>query len=114
MSFGRRPCVDSQYLNYFDEIKGRSRAEQLDILSKARYEAFVVQRLVPKATGYFFLSLLVAFVFSSAVRIYFDVGLLYGGLVTAAFIVLSLFVHKRLYGKLLHKGLKSVLNAQNS
>jgi hypothetical protein len=106
--------MDSQYINYFDEIKGRSRAEQLDILSNARYEAFVVQRLAPKAIGYFLVSLLTAFVCASAVRIYFDLGVLYGGLVTAVFIALSLFVHKRLYGKLLHKGLKSFLSAQNS
>ncbi|MEX0739056.1 MAG: hypothetical protein WD071_06925 [Pseudohongiella sp.] len=106
--------MDLQYIDYFDEIKGRSKAEQLDILAKARYEAFVVQRLVSRVIGYFVVLSLSVFVFTTAIKFYFDLGLLYGGLANALVFALGYFVHRRLYGKLLHKGLKSVLNAQNS
>jgi hypothetical protein len=62
-----RQKMEWGYLNYFDEIKDRSREEQLEILEKARYEAFVV---------------------------------------------LGMFLHRRLHGKLLHKGLTIVLSAE--
>lgn len=102
--------MDSGYIGYFDEIKSRSKAQQLDILAKARYEAFVVQRLVPKAMGCFLFSLLVAFLPACAVSIYFDLGVFFSGLIITVFLLPGLFVYRRLYGNLLHKGLKSVLS----
>jgi hypothetical protein len=104
------------YVNYFDEIKDRSREEQLEILEKARYEAFVVQRLAARSIGYFLLELLVSFVLCTAVIIYFDFGSIPYGLnfLPLFFLLfpLGMFLHRRLHGKLLHKGLTIVLSAE--
>lgn len=112
ISFWRSSSVESRYLNYFDEIKNESEAEQLEILSKARYEAFVVQRLNIKAVVYLLLILLINVLLVSAIQIYLDLGLLLGGLINAVILLSSIFVYKHLCGKLLYKGLKIVLRPQ--
>ena len=103
------------YVNCFDEIKDRSREGQLEILEKARYEAFVVQRLAARSIGYFLLVLLVSIVLCTAVIIYFDFGSIpYGLNFLPLFLLvpLDIFLHRRLHGKLLHKGLTIVLSAE--
>ncbi|RAJ93955.1 hypothetical protein [Aliidiomarina maris] len=106
--------MESKYVNYFDEIKHKSEREQLHILSEARYEAFVIQRLGVKAAVY--LTLLVASLaaFMFVVQAYLSPSFMFFGFVQALVIVDSLAAYKYLSGKLLYKGLKRVLAEGNA
>lgn len=99
------------YINYFTEISELSIGEQEDVLEKARYEAFVNLKLSGVSAFYFVSTILLGFSFVAASAFYFGYQSLYNLIALALGIFVQLYLTKWLNGRLLYKGLKSVLSS---
>lgn len=106
--------MESMLVNYFPEIRDLPEREQLELLAKARYDAFVVQKLGGKAAGYFLLSILVAAMIGIGARLIVGGGVLAQGAFTGLGIIVGIQIHKRLYAHLLSQGLQRVISGKNS
>ena len=98
------------YINYFPEISGLSVEDQEDVLEKARYEALVKLNLSGISAFYFICSLVLVFSFVAASAFYFGYQSLYNIIALGLGIFVQLKLIRWLNGRLLHKGLKSVLS----
>lgn len=100
------------YLGYFDAIKHLDHDTQLTLLEKARYEAFVVQKLNGKSLVYRFylvavwLALTLAIV---SVTLLFALPIWLGSAIPPLMVPLLLLADKRLQAPLLEKGLQAYL-----
>ncbi|WP_156896405.1 hypothetical protein [Aestuariibacter salexigens] len=97
------------YLDYFTEIKALEHELQRELLHEARHEAFVVLGLNVYSTVFWLLELITVFLItiSSIVllqKAYWLVPIVVGGVLFG-----MSFIHRYWYGRLLHKGLISVL-----
>ena len=93
------------YINYFPELDGKDANEQFTILEKARYHAFVVQRLSAKSMMFMFASIVMGAIFPALSLILFGNDIVTNALSIGIAIFICLTVNKRLTGLILKQGL---------
>ncbi len=98
-----------RFVGKFEQLKGYAPEQQEALLERARYEAFVTLNLVGKATIYLLGCLLLGFIVAISPLLLGYHGLVFIVSLTAG-ILLGQFIYRRLYAKLLQKGLIQVLD----
>lgn len=104
---------EKEFLDYFPELKGRPKEEQIALLGAARYEAFSRQKLVGKAVLLMILVFLIVMLIASVPLILGSESILLNTLALGAGLAIALPIYKRLYGRLLRQGLNQVLGRES-
>ena len=106
--------MSKAYINYYSEISHLSVDEQVKILEKARYEAFVNLKLSGKSACYFSGSLVLFFLPVALSILFFG----FYSIPTLLLFVISVtgptLLNRYLQSKLIRKGLKSVLSVSGA
>jgi len=98
------------YINYFDEIKDRPENEQAKLLEQARFQAFATLKLSGLSALHLLASLIVIAALTVASAIYFGYPSIYNLIALAVGMAIQHFFLKWTDGRLLKKGLASVLS----
>ena len=94
----------------FPAIAHLSDDAQIDLIEKARYQAFVELGLAGRSAGYFFAAIILGFIIAAAPLLFFG----YQGWLLTLTLALGLIVsnlsYQLLYARLLRRGLESYLS----
>ncbi len=93
----------------FPAIAHLSEDAQIDLIEKARYQAFVEHGMAGKSAGYFFVAIIVGFVIAATPLLFFGY---HGWLLTVTLalgLIVSNFSYQLMYARLLRHGLESYL-----
>uniref|UniRef100_UPI002FE0A44C hypothetical protein n=1 Tax=Alteromonas sp. S015 TaxID=3117401 RepID=UPI002FE0A44C len=99
------------FINYFPEIASLDESEQETLLEQARYAAFAKLNLSGQSALFFIGSLLAGFSVPVLTLCIFGYSILSAAIASGLGCVLALILHKKLYGKLIKKGLDEVLKS---
>jgi len=102
------------YINYFPELDGKGEDEQFAILEKARYHAFVVQRLSAKSVMFLLASFAIGAIFPAVSFVLFGNNIIANALSIGIGIFIGLTVNKKLNSFILKQGLQSVLSGNGT
>ena len=100
---------EASYLDYFPELKGKPTDEQLSLIAHARYEIFVRQGRTGSAVLVSLGSLMIGATVAFIPLVLGGQSLVVNTIFIGAGVQVSLWVHRRLYGRLLKQGLRQVL-----
>lgn len=102
----------TEFLDYFPELKGMPKQEQVATLESARYEAFVRQGLAGKSV-FLMVSALVAAALIAFIPSVLGVNsIILNSLFVGAGVFVALCLYKVFYARLLRHGLLRVLSKQ--
>ena len=97
------------FVGNFGEISHLSAEEQADLLGQARYHAFSSLGLSSLSALYFTICLLVGFILALACSFLFGFNTLLSAVCIGLGIMVSIYLYRLFYRRLLHKGLVYVL-----
>ena len=103
---------EREFLDYFPELKGRPEDEQLALLGAARYEAFVRQKLAGKAGLLLVLTIPLGMLIAAIPLMLGADSIPLNTLAIGVALAIVFPVHKRLYGRLLQRGVRRVVERE--
>lgn len=104
---------ETEFLNYFPELKGMPPKEQVAILESARYDAFVRQGLVGKSIFLMASALVLAALVAATPLVLGVDSIILNSLFIGAGVFVALRTYKTFYARLLRRGLLRVLSKQS-